>query len=91
MRTSRLIGSTTATLVMLALVAWSATASAQSSAGDTKEIILSPYIWGTSLSGTSTVGVLPPVDVDASFSDLFSNLNIALAMHTSFTMDDGHS
>ena len=80
-----------ATWAMLALVAWSATASAQSSARDTNEIIFSPYIWGTSLSGTSTVGVLPPVDVDASFSDLFSNLNIALLCIQSFTMDDGHS
>ena len=53
--------------------------------GDTDwEILLAPYLWGTSLKGTSQVGVLPPLDIDASFSDLLSNLNMALSLHTEF-------
>ena len=38
----------------------------------------------TALSGTSTIGDLPPLELDASFSDIFSNLNFAAAFHTEF-------
>ncbi|MEM8768651.1 MAG: hypothetical protein AAGE43_14475 [Pseudomonadota bacterium] len=48
------------------------------------EILFSPYLWGSSLKGESQVGVLPPLEIDASFSDIVSNLNIALALHTEF-------
>ncbi len=48
------------------------------------EVLLAPYLWGTAIKGTSRVGRLPPVDVDASFSDILSNLNMAFALHTEF-------
>ena len=48
------------------------------------EVLLAPYLWGTSIKGTSQVGPLPPVDVDASFGDIFSNLNMAMSLHTEF-------
>lgn len=36
---------------------------------------IAPYLWGAGLSGTAaTVPRLPPVDVDASFSDILENL-----------------
>ena len=46
------------------------------------EFLFAPYIWGTAIKGTSQVGALPPVDIDASFSDIASNLNMALSLHT---------
>jgi len=45
------------------------------------EFILTPYLWAINLSGASQVGPFPPMDVDASFSDIFRNLNMALAAH----------
>jgi hypothetical protein len=62
----------------------STAALAQSFDKDSNEIILAPYLWGTAINGTSTVGVLPPLDIDASFSDIFSNLNFAMSLHTEF-------
>lgn len=38
------------------------------------QFLLSPYLWGVNLRGTSRVGLLPEVDVDASFSDILDNL-----------------
>lgn len=39
---------------------------------------IAPYLWGTTLSGTAaTVPGLPPVEVDASFSDILDNLDFA--------------
>ena len=77
-----------AAVTILTLFALSPTASAgviREDRGDTDwEILFAPYLWATSLRGTSQVGALPPMDVDASFSDLFSNLNMALALHTEF-------
>ncbi len=35
------------------------------------------YLWAPSLSGTVGIGELPPVEVDASFSDLLENLDFA--------------
>ena len=71
----------TATVLILAL--WSTTSMAQNKNDDSR-IILAPYLWGTSLNGTSTVGSLPPLDIDASFSDILSNLNFAMSVHTEF-------
>lgn len=75
-------------LILGALGLWSASTYAQSSDEKGLEISLSPYLWGTSIEGTSTIGSLPPLDIDASFSDLLSNLNIAFSMHTEFRKDD---
>jgi hypothetical protein len=66
----------------------STAASAQSSGGKDHEILLAPYLWGTSINGTSSVGGLPPLDIDASFGDLLSNLNFAMSLHTEFRFDD---
>lgn len=66
---------------VLAFLLLSSAAMAQSSDDDSK-IIFAPYLWGTSLNGTSAVGALPPLDIDASFGDIFSNLNMALSVHT---------
>ncbi len=47
-------------------------------AQDNWEWRIAPYLWGTSLSGpVATVPGLPPVDVDASFSDILDNLDFA--------------
>jgi hypothetical protein len=35
------------------------------------------YLWAPSLSGSTRVGSLPTVDIDASFSDIFDNLDFA--------------
>jgi hypothetical protein len=61
---------------------------AQNISGSDNEIVFAPYLWGTAIDGTSTVGALPPLDIDASFSDLFSNLNFAMSLHTEFRFDD---
>jgi hypothetical protein len=66
------------------IIALSTAASAQSFDKDANEIILAPYLWGTAISGTSTVGALPPLDVDASFGDILDNLNFAMSLHTEF-------
>jgi hypothetical protein len=52
------------------------------------EILLTPYLWGTSLDGTSAFGMLPPLDIDASFGDILDNLNMALSLHTEFHRGD---
>ncbi len=51
------------------------------------EIRLTPYLWGVSLDGTSVIGPAPPTDIDASFSDILSNANLALSLHTEFIRD----
>jgi hypothetical protein len=53
-----------------------------------REIIFTPYLWATSLSGTSTVATLPPMELDVPFSDLLDNLNGALSLHTEFRFND---
>lgn len=68
----------------IAITSLCVTANAQTVGGDAKEIVFTPYLWGTALSGTSTIGILPPLELDASFSDLFSNLNFAMSLHTEF-------
>lgn len=76
---------TTARLVLASalLCALAAPANAQGQSDDW-EIVLAPYLWGVSMQGTSTVGMLPPLDLDVSFSDIVSNLNMALSLHTEF-------
>ena len=45
---------------------------------DSWKFTVAPYLWGASLSGTAaTIPGLPPVDVDASFSDILDNLSFA--------------
>ncbi len=73
----------TVTAAILILALWSTTSIAQNKNDDSK-IILTPYLWGTSLNGTSTVGTLPPLDIDASFGDILSNLNFAMSLHTEY-------
>ena len=51
------------------------------------EIRLTPYLWGVSLEGTAAIGPAPPTDIDASFSDILSNANMALSLHTEFIRD----
>jgi len=74
--------------ILAALGGWSSAAVAQNSGDSGREIVLTPYLWGTSISGTSTIGNLPPLDIDASFSDILSNLNFAASLHTEFRFDD---
>lgn len=73
-------------LVFLTLL-YSTFSSAQQSSEDESSFIFAPYLWGTAIEGSSTVGALPPLDIDASFSDLFSNLNVAASLHTEFHVD----
>jgi len=51
---------------------------------DRWNIVLSPYLWGISLDGQTAFGGAPPVDIDASFGDILSNLNIGGSLHTEF-------
>ena len=74
--------------VLGALGLWSAAAMAQSSGDSGREIVFAPYLWGTAIDGTSTIGTLPPLDIDASFGDLLSNLDFAASIHTEFRFDD---
>lgn len=51
---------------------------------DDWEFRIAPYLWGLSIEGSSTIGTTPPLDIDADFSDILSNLNMALSLHTEF-------
>jgi hypothetical protein len=73
-----------AILILLSVGLLSPNAIAQSFDKNSNEIILAPYLWGAAINGTSTVGALPPLDIDASFSDIFSNLNFAMSLHMEF-------
>jgi hypothetical protein len=73
-----------AILILLTVGLLSSNASAQSFDKDANEIILIPYLWGVAINGTSTVGSLPPLDIDAGFSDILENLNFAMSLHTEF-------
>lgn len=42
------------------------------------EVAIAAYVWGASLTGSVGVAGLGPVDVDASFGDVLSNLDFAL-------------
>ncbi len=82
MKKTRIIATTA--LVALIMTISAGPANAQSTSRDDDGIVFSPYLWMTALSGTSTIGGLPPVEIDASFSDIFSNLNFAASIHTEF-------
>ena len=60
----------------------------QNNESDEWVILFTPYLWGTDLEGTSTVGTLPPLELDVSFSDILSKLNIAGSAHTEFHRGD---
>lgn len=75
-------------LLALMLLLSAVAASAQGFMEKERGVIFAPYLWGTGISGTSTVGALPPVDVDADFGDLLDNLNFALSLHTEFKYDN---
>jgi len=68
--------------ISIILLACSTTLAQESS--DDSKFIIAPYLWGTSLNGTSAVGALPPLDLDASFGDIFDNLNMALSLHAEY-------
>jgi hypothetical protein len=72
----------TAPLACLALCAAAAAAVADDSTEPPPasgwSFSVSPYVWGSSLNGTTAVGSrLPPIEIDASFKDILRNLNIA--------------
>jgi hypothetical protein len=46
--------------------------------------VLAPYLWAVAIDGTSGVGSLPPVDIDADFGDILDNANFAASLHTEF-------
>lgn len=71
-------------LSFMAIASLSGTAIAQAAGGDSKEIAFTPYLWASSLNGTTAIGVLPPLDIDAGFDDVLSNLNIAASFHIEF-------
>ncbi len=76
-------------VVPLLTVGFSLSASAGGVLRDDKtdsdwEILLTPYLWAAGLKGTSAVGTLPPLDIDASFSDLFDKLDFAFSLRTEF-------
>ena len=51
-------------------------------------IRLSPYVWGTALNGDSAIEPSPPLpllDLDLSFGDIISDVNMAFSAHTEFT------
>jgi len=43
--------------------------------------VVAPYMWFTGIKGSASVGGLPEVPVEASFSDIFKDLSFALAGH----------
>ena len=75
-------------IALVALGGGSSVAMAQNSGDDGRSITLSPYLWGSALEGTATIGSLPPADLDASFGDILSNANFAMSLHTEFRFDD---
>ncbi len=75
-------------MAFVALGGGASAAMAQGSGDDGRSISLTPYLWGTSIDGTATIGSLPPADLDASFGDILSNANFAMSLHTEFRFDD---
>jgi hypothetical protein len=70
---------------VLVLGCLSAANAADGKEGDDRwNIVLMPYLWGISLDGEMAIGRLPPVDVDASFGDIFSYVNFGGSLHTEF-------
>lgn len=56
-------------------------------ASDAWRFEITPYLWAASLEGSIDFGSLPEADVDASFDDLFENVDFAAA--TFFTARKG--
>ena len=75
-------------MAFVALGGGASAAMAQGSGDDGRSISLTPYLWGTSIDGTATIGSLPPADLDASFGDILSNANFAMSLHTEFRFDN---
>jgi hypothetical protein len=74
-----------AVLLVLVYLTWVPVGSAQGQdVSDEWQVRVAPYLWGMSIEGQSTIGTFPPVDIDAGFDDIFSNLNLALVLHTEF-------
>jgi hypothetical protein len=68
-----------ATLMLVGVVALPARAEEQKTVqkSDKAEFDIVPYLWGAGLDGTLGIGKLPAQGVEASFSDLVSNLHFA--------------
>ena len=66
------------------LLVISAPTIAQDEVDEAWVIAFTPYLWGTSIDGTSAIGILPPLEIDASFGDILSVLNFAVSLHTEF-------
>ena len=49
--------------------------------------MVAPYFWFTGLSGDASVKGLPPIPIDASFSDIISNFDIGLMGHFEMRKD----
>lgn len=71
--------------IALALLSLTATLPAQEPApvasGPEWEFTFVPYLWASHLDGTIGIGSLPEADVDASFSDLFENLDFSASAY----------
>ena len=53
--------------------------------GESKNMfVLAPYLWAVAIDGTSGVGPLPPLDIDADFGDILDNANFAASLHTEY-------
>jgi len=66
-----------AAAALLLLGATSAVAQQAPTPQDAWDFIVTPYLWGAGESGTARIGsVIPEQNVDASFSDVWSNLDL---------------
>ncbi len=78
MTPGRIIPLTVSLLVLFAAVL-SDSARAEEATSDEWVFRAAPYFWATSLEGdVATISGIPPADVDASFSDIWDNLDMAL-------------
>ena len=75
-------------LSLVALCLIPTLSSGQTFSGEDKKIYFAPYLWGTAISGSTTLGPFPPADIDASFGDLLENLNFGGSLHTEFIVND---
>jgi hypothetical protein len=48
------------------------------------EVLLTPYLWAAGLKGTTGIGTLPTLELDASFGDIAEQLDGAFSLHTEF-------
>ena len=74
-----------AVILTFMYLAWVPVGSARGQdVSDQWQVRLVPDLWGMFIDGQSTIGTFPPVGIDAGFDDIFSNLNVALTLHTEF-------